>query len=419
MWANTTNSTGSAAVPVAARLVWLFGVLLCLSVGAAATQSIEQRVANRDFPSVFQAWNRADNLPGEDAIDTLARHDLMWHVAGGYKLRWDASHEGLGESFTPESIANGLAYRQKVLARNPNMILLMEIRYRDASNHYLPSDSPWWKRDATGNRMPGWDEGRFFLLNRSDPAFQAHVATQCRAAVESGVVDGVLLDWWNDDSDRLNLVRKVRKVIGYDPLIVVNSNDRKIPNTAGYVNGLFMEVYRTSSTKDWQRTGDTLLWAEEHLPAPRVNCLETWFHNSRRDLNLMRATTTLSLTHSDGYCLFSDPNPLPSPDHRHDWYPFWDWHIEPGRPKLSKPIASRIVREDGAITRLFQHGMAAYNPKGNGTVTLTFGRPMTSTATGKTATKHVLKDEDGDIYVNVAAKSTVPRAARRPENHHR
>ena len=38
----------------------------------------------------------------------------------------------------------------------------------------------------------------------------------------------------------------------------------------------------------------------------------------------LRATTTLSLVRSDGYALFSDPNPLPTPDHLHDWYPFWD-----------------------------------------------------------------------------------------------
>jgi hypothetical protein len=38
--------------------------------------------------------------------------------------------------------------------------------------------------------------------------------------------------------------------------------------------------------------------------AERINCLESWFHQSRDDLNLMRATTTLALTRSDGYALF-------------------------------------------------------------------------------------------------------------------
>ena len=41
-------------------------------------------------------------------------------------------------------------------------------------------------------------------------------------------------------------------------------------------------------------------------------------------MTLMRATTTLSLTLSDGYCLFADPDPLPTADHLHDWYPYWN-----------------------------------------------------------------------------------------------
>ena len=94
------------------------------------------------------------------------------------------------------------------------------------------------------------------------------------------------------------------------------------------------------------RTGseiaDTLAWAEVNLREPRVNCLETWFHKSRDDLNLMRATTTLALTHSDGYCLFSDPNPLPTPDHLHNWYTFWN-------RSLGKPVAKGTANSDGTV----------------------------------------------------------------------
>jgi len=368
--------------------------------GVAVAQSVQEHLSNREFPSVFQAWSRADNLPQEDPLDTMARHDLVWQGPGGYRLQWDRSHAGLGESFTGESIVRGRSYRQSLLARNPNMILLVEIRYRDAASNYLPADSPWWLRDAQGHRRPGWEEGRHYLLNYPDPAFQAHVAAQCKAAVDSGVVDGVLLDWWNDDNDRLNLVRAIRAAIGPGPLVVVNSNQRKVPHTAPYVNGLFMEVYNTNGAQDWREAASTLLWAEQALLTPRVNCLETWFHHSRRDLNLMRATTTLSLTHSNGYCLFSDPNPLPTPDHRHDWYSFWDKQVELGRPRLGKPIAGRVVLDNGVVTRLFQYGMVAYNAKGNGSATLAFTRPVTSVASGRTATEHVLPDEDGDIYVS-------------------
>lgn len=55
-----------------------------------------------------------------------------------------------------------------------------------------------------------------------------------------------------------------------------------------------------------------------------VDCVETWFHRSRDDVALMRAVTTLTLTHGNGCCLFSDPNPLPTRDHLHNWHAFWN-----------------------------------------------------------------------------------------------
>jgi len=42
------------------------------SVCPAQEKSIAERVAGRGFPSVFQAWSRADNLRGEDAVVTMA-----------------------------------------------------------------------------------------------------------------------------------------------------------------------------------------------------------------------------------------------------------------------------------------------------------------------------------------------------------
>jgi hypothetical protein len=137
---------------------------------------------------------------------------------------------------------------------------------------------------------------------------------------------------------------------------------------------------------------ETLQWAEHSLYGPRVNCVEVWHHNSRQDLSLMRAATALVLTHSNGYCLFSDPNPLPTADHLHDWYSFWD-------TDLGRPLADAAQRDDGAIVREFQAGTVIYNPMGNHAIEVAFEQPRTSRATAKSDRRHALAPCDGDIYL--------------------
>jgi hypothetical protein len=274
--------------------------------------------------------------------------------------------------------------------------MLAEIRYRDAPRDYLPEGHKWWAA-KDGKPVAGWGEGRYLQLDFKNPEFRAHVAARCKAAVESGAVDGVMLDWWQDDDDRLALIRAVRAAVGEQALVLVNANDRTTPRTAPFVNGYFMECYRSKTPEDWKRIVDTLDWAEKNLRQPRINCLETWYHQSRQDLNLMRAATTLSLTHSDGYCLFSDPNDLPTPDHLHDWYPFWN-------RSLGRPLAPGRLRPDGASERTFERGTAVYNPMGNPPVQVKFAEPHASLATGKTASEHMVPPCDGDIFLKAQGR---------------
>ena len=363
-------------------------------LAASAERSVTERVTGRTFPSVFQAWSPAQNVRDESPLHTVARHDLVWSGPQFFGLRWNNRHTGLADGFTAESVQAARLFRQKLLKLNPNLVLIAEIRYRDAHRSYLPDGHAWWLRDKQGQIVPGWDEGGFLCLDFHNPQFRSQVASQAKAVVESGAADGVLLDWWSDDPSRLELIRAVRQAVGERAIIIANANDRQTPQTAPFINGCFMECYRSQTAKDWKTIADTLAWAEVHLREPRVNCLETWFHKSRDDLNLMRATTTLVLTHSDGYCLFSDPNPLPTPDHLHNWYPFWE-------RSLGKPTAERQARPDGTVSREFDHGTVVYNPLGNRLVTIRFPERRRSVATGKVDEEHALGCPDGDIFLNL------------------
>ncbi len=387
-------TTSGTATHAATRAAVMCVVLACCWQATARGDeppSLAQRVAGRDFPSVFQAWNPADNLAGEPKRTTLARHDLVFHAPDFYGLRWIGKHHGLATGFTDASLAAGRAMRADLLSRNPNMVLLAEVRYRDAHASHLPADHQWWLRQE-GKIVPGWEEGGYFRLDVANPAFRAQVARQAKAVVESGVCDGIMLDWWDDDDDRLALVREIRAAIGDAPLILANANHRRTPRTAEFLNGYFLECYQTESAEDWKTIADTLRWAESQLRPPRVNCLETWHHGSRQDLRRMRATTTMALTLSDGYCLFSDPNPLPAPDHLHDWYPFWN---EP----LGRPLGQGARHADGSVRREFDGGLVVYNPPGNGPVEIEVDAPSTSAATRAVGRRFRIEDGDGDLLL--------------------
>jgi len=378
------------ALPLLAILAHLATPLL---FGASEEPPVSERVAGRDFPSVFQAWNPATTPNGESRFEMEARHDLVFHAADFFGLRWDAESQGLATSFAPDSLKAGRNHRQTLLASNPKMVLLCEIRYRDAHRSFLPTTSEWWARDEDGKPIVGWEEGGYLMLDLASEDYQNHVARRAKAAVDSGVFDGVFLDWWEDDDERVSLAKKVRAAIGEDALILVNANDRKSPRSAEFVNGHFMECYRSKEPGDWKKIEESLVWAEANLRKPRINCLETWYAKSRRDLPLMRATTALALTRSDGYVLFADPNPLPTPDHLHDWYPFWD-------AQLGKPLAAGKKRTDGSNLRRFENGTVVYNPPGK-PVTVTFAQPHRRQSDGRVAKSHTIAALDGEIFLRV------------------
>jgi len=378
-------------------VVLVFGSFFAAKVSGSAEiagSTIDGRITARDFPSVFQAWSQADNQPNKDRWAVMALHDLVWHGPGGFGLVWDTNPRGLAEAFTLESVEAGRKIRRNLLKLNPNIILIAEIRYRDAHPSFLPEEHHWWKRDKNGKVVKGWDEGGFICMDFANPGFREHVAKRARAAVLSGVVDGVMVDWWRDDEHRLELVKAVRDAIGDNYLIIANTNDRTAPQSASYINGYFMECTRSKTADDWRRIETTLKWAEKNLRSPRINCLETWFHNSRNDLHLMRTTTTLALTHSNGYCLFSDPNPLPTGDHRHNWYPFWN-------KSLGKPVGEGETKSNGTVVREFEEGTVVYNPMGNKPVEVIFAELRKSTATNISSNRHKLACPDGDIYLKI------------------
>jgi hypothetical protein len=116
--------------------------------------------------------------------------------------------------------------------------------------------------------------------------------------------------------------------------------------------------------------------------------------NSKENRQWMRMITTLSLTHSDGYVLFGDDNAIPSPDHLHNWYDFWDTNL--GQPLQEKAVQYGDVV--GLFTREFETGWAIYN-RSDAMQTVLFDIPVMGVNSGKRQLSHEIPAFDGEIFL--------------------
>ena len=186
-----------------------------------------------------------------------------------------------------------------------------------------------------------------------------------------------------------------------DFLIMVNTNDRQAPDSAPYINGLFMETGfpEKRDTPEGIESGlvrveNTLRWAVESLQEPRIIGLEgsDYRHESPftpRNVRWMRATTTLGLTFSDGYVAF----PLRGG-------PFYDfWNADLGRP-VGEKNALYDEKIPGLYIREYTNGWAVYNHSGEARV-VTLPEEARSAAHGWENTTHPVPDLDGDIFLRL------------------
>ena len=149
--------------------------MLLLILSAIAVHAKEMQ---RDYPSIFQAWNGIENQSDEDELHRLARHDLAFaHPYALLRIAWNISEEqpysGLAIGLNPNQLDTARERKQQLLSLNPHHLLLVEIRCRDAKYlsrenetqvenwwevGYFPPDSPYWLKDGNGKPVLGWGE---------------------------------------------------------------------------------------------------------------------------------------------------------------------------------------------------------------------------------------------------------------------
>ena len=301
------------------------------------------------------------------------------------------------------------------------MLFIADIRMRSYALDEFPEDWPYWIKDSDGNIVNAWAEV-FGLIDFTHPDIQDRIVQQAIAISKCGLYDGVHFDWWNEHGAILaelygdwshkyrgneaeqrardNILRRIRAGTRPDFLIMGNTNRNTIPRTAPHINGGFMEtLIPHTATGNYleallNEVETSLLWLEQNLREPQVNALEGWgiptkSPDDSTNLRWMRAFTTLSLTHSDGYVLFNLGE-----GHEHFWYDFWDADL--GRPV---GLTAQLYEEiPGLYIREYTNGWAVYNHSGEAKeITLPeLATGVSSEAEGMT---HTLPNLDGEMYL--------------------
>ena len=377
---------------------------------------LEPRLENRQYPSIMSRWGGAPilNRPDLSGMENLAYHDLRWNTRPFGLQFFEAPH---GFTMTGD-LNRAIQERDTLRALNPNMIHLVDVGMRGAPLDWFPEDWPYWIRDEQGAIFHG-------LMDFTHPHIQDRIVQQAIAVSKCGLYDGIFFDFWSEAwpvlggwyggtpiyfrtledelRARLNIVERIRANTRPNFLIMGNTNDSIIPDTGPYINGGFMETgmpgsRRTTVELEEQlaRVENALLWLEYNLKEPRINGLEGEALpdeplDSPANLRWMRAITALSLTHSDGYVLFTDSSTFD-----HYWYDFWDADL--GQPVGEK---GQLYQEtEGLYIREFTNGWAVYNHSGSPQV-ISLPEEVQGVASDLVGTEHAVANLDGEMYLRV------------------
>ena len=384
------------------------------------------RLLNRTLPSFAPPFSGFGGPPARNRTDlsdveNIALYDMWYHGYEGLKLRpIDA-----GNTFMLGGRLDwAIETRDALLSLNPNMIILMLIPLRAADVNDYGEDWPYWIRNDDGTifREYYFPEGiqPWGLIDFTNPATQDWIVNQVLAVSKCGLYDGIFFDHWSEhitvlaggDEDgihrefrsleaevraRLNIVRRIRAHTRPDFLITANAGRDPLPITGPYINMAWIEM-GTPEGDSMRKIPQPLTWRERNLRQPILNILDGGEvlgepPDSPDNLRWVRAFTTLSLTHSDGYVGFQN-----RVSYRGYWYDFWDADL--GRPVGEKGQLYQGI--DGLYIREFTNGWAVYNHSG-AEQAVALPERASGVASRVEGLEHTLPNRDGEMYLKKTA----------------
>ncbi len=407
--------------------------------------AVADRIQHRDYPSIYDPFALTlivsiENLHrfGHDRVwgtpglydERLTKHDLVWK--GNYRhLQWHLSASEPTEGLSTRLVGrleDAAAMHEDRLQLNPNLISLIGLNFVWETLDAFPVDSDFWLRDPQGNLIEHANEVEY-VVNLLNPVYQDKLIEKVVGIAACGLYDGIFIDslynngigfqgrdFYPEITDQqvidayTRIFKGVRERVRDDFLIIANVNRTKPTAYTEYLNGIHMETGRPKGI--YTREGlieieDTLLWAQRRLRAPQITCLQGWGlrerHDSPNNERWMRVFTTMSLTLSDGYVIYTVPYDSKGYVRTHIWYDFWD-------ADLGKPVGEKEqlyntpqgVSIEGLFIREFTNGWAVYNRSGKAQ-NIQLPESTTGVSSSITATEHTLPDLDGEIYLKQIA----------------
>lgn len=380
---------------------------------------VQERLHSRSLPSVFLPWddgilNRGGEWwnPTIPYVDRIAVHDLWWRGPGGhFDIPLKLTTEGY--KFIGE-MSQAIAKREELLAKNPNMLFLVDLRQDYAPLDRFGEDWFGWIRDENGNPalVNENDPNSQYLIDYRRQDVQNVIVRRAAAVAQCGLYDGIMFDAWGHGdtrplNERYSLLGRIRENVPDDFLILFNTNHWYIPALVPHINGAFMETFPHVREDGYTRERiieieTNLIKYEETVREPKINCLRGFGvgaepPDSQNNRRWMRLFTTMSLTCSDGYALYSLGTINGERQFsKHIWHPFWG-------ADLGQPVGDTVQRYrdvEGLYIREFANGWAVYNRSGEARV-VSLPEQVQSVRSGLENTSYAVPDLDGDIFLRV------------------
>ena len=389
-------------------------------------KDVASRLQERNFPAHVHVWNI--RLEEEYGLE----HPKVGLFFGPYWYKLDRIIGADIVQYKESSEEFVMSRYEQFRIKNPDVIHLIGMLYREAWHTQFPEDSPYWLRGKNGERLrsvPGEPTNLSYYIDFTKPETIDFIVQQAVAVARCGLFDGIVFDWWTDyhailkdrsqdgrppvhgveveQNARDEILRRIRAEVPEDFIIIGNGNRGKNMRTAWACNGSTMELgldYPGGYTHaGLSEIDDALFWISENMREPRVNAvhfnaIEDQPYDSPDNLQMMRCCTTLILTMSNAFFSFRKEY---SREYR--WYDFWD-------TDLGKPIGEKRQRyenKDGLFIREFTNGWVVYN-RSYASQKVLFSEPVASVTSGIHAWQHAIPDLDGDIYLKIDGEVSNP-----------